>query len=367
MLCILAHRISLCYTVLMFNEELFNIQEFQNALILWYGDYGRDLPWRHTHDPYAIWVSEIMLQQTQVETVKGYYTRFLDTLPDIHALADASQDTAYKLWEGLGYYSRIRNMQTAAQTIMSDYNGIFPSDYQQILKLKGIGPYTAAAISSIAFGNEKGVIDGNTLRIISRLFDLSDNIAKDQTKKAFGQIMDTLIKGADPSAFNQAMMDLGATVCTPRKPSCSTCPVRNFCQAYASKRSSVLPVNIKNVKHDEQIYVTAILYAGERIYLYKNTEGLLQNLYALPQYEAESPFEFERLFEDEFHTAVRLNTYIKEVKHVFTHKTWHMHVYTGMIEDADKLPEQLQSHLYSIDEIRDLAISTAHRKVLALI
>lgn len=351
----------------MFNEELFKIEQFQNALITWYDQYGRDLPWRHTHDPYAIWVSEIMLQQTQVETVKGYYTRFLKMLPDIKSLAYASQDTAYKLWEGLGYYSRIRNMQTAAQTIMTEYNGIFPSEHKQILALKGIGPYTAAAISSIAFGNEKGVIDGNTLRIISRLFDLSENIALDQTKKSFQKIIDRLIRGADPSAFNQAMMDLGATICTPKNPSCDTCPVCDFCEAYAAKRTSILPVNVKKVRHDELIYITAVLYVGDHIYLYKNDEGLLQNLYALPQYEAESPFEFERLFEDEYHTSVRLNSYIKEIKHVFTHKTWHMHVYTGMIEDFTDLPEKIRNNLYTKDEINTLAISTAHRKVLALI
>ncbi len=351
----------------MFNEELFNIQEFQHTLLSWYDQCGRDLPWRHTADPYSIWVSEIMLQQTQVETVKGYYTRFLSVLPDIKSLAQADQDTAYKLWEGLGYYSRIRNMQAAAKTIMTEHNGIFPSDHKDILSLKGIGPYTAAAISSIAFGNEKGVIDGNTLRIISRLFDLSDNIAKDQTKKTFQQIIDTLIKGSDPSAFNQAMMDLGATICTPKKPVCDACPVRDFCQAYASDRISILPVNVKKVKHDELIYVTAVLYVGDAIYLFKNKDGLLQNLYALPQYEAESPFEFERLFEDEYDTAVRLNHYIKEVKHVFTHKTWHMHVYAGMIADEKSLPDQIRKNLYSIDQINTLAISTAHRKVLALI
>ncbi len=351
----------------MFNQDIFKIKEFQNALNTWYNTYGRDLPWRHTHDPYAIWVSEIMLQQTQVETVKGYYIRFLNHLPDIQSLAEADQDTAYKLWEGLGYYSRIRNMQSAAQTIMYEYGGVFPTDYKQILSLKGIGPYTAAAISSIAFGNEKGVIDGNTLRIISRIFDLSDNIALPQTKKMFQAIIDKLIKGSDPSVFNQAMMDLGATICTPKKPVCTSCPVHNFCQACATDKTALLPVNVKKVKHDELIYTTAILYVKDTIYLYKNSNGLLQNLYALPQYEVESPFEFERLFENEYHVTVRLDTYLKEIKHVFTHKTWHMHVYTGMIENSDILPDSIRNNLYPIDKINTLAISTAHRKVLALI
>ena len=188
--------------------ELKNIKTFQKNLIQWYETNGRDLPWRHTKDPYAIWVSEIMLQQTQVDTVKPYYLRFLETLPDIQSLANADEDVAFKLWEGLGYYRRVRHMQEAARQIMEKYDGIFPEKYDDILTLKGIGNYTASAVSSIAFGQEKGVIDGNTLRILSRIYNRQDNIALEKTKKAYQILMDQLIQGCDPSKFNQGMMDL---------------------------------------------------------------------------------------------------------------------------------------------------------------
>ena len=205
-------------------NELINIKNFQNNLIQWYEENGRDLPWRHTKDPYAIWVSEIMLQQTQVDTVKPYFLRFIETLPTVESLANAEEDVAFKLWEGLGYYRRIRHMQEAAQDIVANYQGIFPNTYDTIIKLKGIGNYTASAISSIAFGIEKGVIDGNTLRILSRIYNRQDNIALDKTKKAYQLLMDELIAGCDPSAFNQGMMDLGATICTPRNPKCDNVP-----------------------------------------------------------------------------------------------------------------------------------------------
>ena len=201
--------------------HLMNIEIFQKNLIEWYKKEGRDLPWRHTHDPYAIWVSEIMLQQTQVDTVKSYYIRFLKTLPDVQSLAEADEDLIFKLWEGLGYYRRVRHMQETARRIMDEYDGHFPDNYDDIIRLKGIGAYTASAISSIAFGQEKGVIDGNTLRILSRIYNRQDNIALDKTKKAWQFLMDDLIRGSDPSMFNQGMMDLGAGICTPKHPDCN--------------------------------------------------------------------------------------------------------------------------------------------------
>lgn len=338
-----------------------NIKIFQTNLIEWYKAYGRDLPWRHTNDPYAIWVSEIMLQQTQVETVKPYFLRFMETLPNIAALANADEDTAFKLWEGLGYYRRIRHMQEAAREIMAHYDGIFPNTYEEILKLKGIGAYTASAISSIAFGIEKGVIDGNTLRILSRIYNRQDNIALDKTKKAYQQLMDTLIKGCDPSAFNQGMMDLGATVCTPRQPKCSLCPIQSLCGAYAAKTTGILPVNIKNTSKTDVYYITAILKKNNRFFLMKNSEGLLQNLYAFPQYEVESPYTFEEAFYDEYGANIRLYEYCKEVKHVFSHRIWHMNVYIGEILD-----DFSEADLYDETDLERLPISTAHRKVYDL-
>lgn len=343
-------------------NELTNTKKFQENLINWYEKNGRDLPWRHTKDPYAIWVSEIMLQQTQVDTVKPYYLRFLETLPTIEDLANADEDTAFKLWEGLGYYRRVRHMQEAAKDIVSNYHGIFPDSYEDILQLKGIGNYTASAISSIAFGKEKGVIDGNTLRILSRIYNRQDNIALDKTKKVYQLLIDKLIEGSDPSAFNQGMMDLGATICTPRNPKCELCPVLDQCKAKEKHTEGILPVNIKNTSKTDIYYITAILKKDNRYFMIKNEEGLLQNLYAFPQYEVESPLSFEETFYDEYGISVRLFEYCKEIKHVFSHRIWHMNVYIGEILDASSDIH----HLYTEKNLEELPISTAHRKVADL-
>ena len=350
--------------------KLMNIKTFQQNLIEWYKKQGRDLPWRHTRDPYAIWVSEIMLQQTQVDTVKNYYTRFLETLPDIISLTQANEDRVFKLWEGLGYYRRVRHMQEAARQIVSEYDGRFPDNYDDIIRLKGIGTYTASAISSIAFGQEKGVIDGNTLRILSRIYNRQDNIALDKTKKTYQLLMDELIHDADPSMFNQGMMDLGAGICTPRHPLCGHCPVCSFCEAHASGRESVLPVNIKNTSKTDLYYITAILKKDDKYFLIKNKEGLLENLYGFVQYEVESPISFEESFHISYGLTVRLYEYCKEIKHVFSHRIWHMNVYLGEIMDGPETAgasEPLCEQLYTEEEMEKLPISTAHRKVCAFV
>ena len=253
-------------------------------------------------------------------------------------------------------------MQEAAKDIVENHNGIFPSRYEDIIKLKGIGNYTASAISSIAYGIEKGVIDGNTLRILSRVYNRQDNIALEKTKKAYQTLMDELISGTDPSDFNQGMMDLGATICTPRNPKCDLCPVQSLCEAYAHGTTGILPVNIKNTSKTDIYYITAILKKGDRYFLLKNEEGLLQNLYAFPQYEVESPLSFEEAIYDEHGLTVRLYEYCKEIKHVFSHRIWHMNVYIGEILDSD----DTLSHLYDEDALEALPISTAHRKVSEL-
>lgn len=344
--------------------DLMNIKKFQQNLIEWYKKEGRDLPWRHTRDPYAIWVSEIMLQQTQVDTVKNYYIRFLKALPDISSLAGADEDLVFKLWEGLGYYRRVRHMQEAARQIMAEYNGHFPETYDAIIRLKGIGAYTASAISSIAFGQEKGVIDGNTLRILSRIYNRQDNIALEKTKKSYQLLMDELIQGADPSMFNQGMMDLGAGICTPKHPDCERCPVRPFCEAHAAGTKGLLPVNIKNTSKTDLYYITAILKKDDKYFLIKNKDGLLENLYGFVQYEVESPVSFEETFYENYGLSVRLYEYCKEIKHVFSHRIWHMNVYLGEIMDSpENAAEALSGQLYTESEMAELPISTAHRKV----
>lgn len=338
-----------------------DLQGFQTALIEWYKNDGRDLPWRHTKNPYDIWISEIMLQQTQVDTVKGYYERFIQAFPNTKALSAASDDAVFKLWEGLGYYRRARHLKEAAAYVEESLNGQFPDTYEGLLQLKGVGNYTASAVASIAYGIAKGVVDGNTLRIISRLYNRQDNIALDKTKKEYQRMMDWMIDGTDASDFNQAMMDLGAMICTPKKPECAHCPIAAYCRAKTAGTAAILPVNIKPRSKAEFDYITAVLMYKDSYMLIKNKEGLLENLYGLVQYEVQSPIAFEEAFEAAYGAAVRLTDYGKEIKHVFTHKVWHMNVYFGTIYENPG-----DAYLYTKAQLKALPISTAHKKALEL-
>lgn len=334
-------------------------KRFFDAVTAWYGINGRKLPWRETKNPYHIWISEIMLQQTQVETVKPYYERFISAFPTTKALAAADMDDVFKLWEGLGYYRRAKHLCEAAKAIENTLGGNFPDTYESLLKLKGVGSYTASAIASIAYHIPKGVVDGNTLRIISRVYNRQDNIADSKTKRAYQAVMDRLIAYGDSSDFNQAMMDLGAMICTPKKAKCTECPVKDMCAAYEAETVNILPVNMKPKEKTEFYYITAVLKYKDKYFLIKNKEGLLENLYGLVQYDAQSPAGFEDMFYDEYGLNVRLLEYAKEIKHVFTHKIWHMNVYYG------ELLEPPAKHLYTPEQVKKLPISTAHLKAMA--
>ena len=338
-----------------------NKTKFQSDLLNWYFINKRDLPWRHTNNPYFIWISEIMLQQTQVATVIPYYEHFLETFPTINDLANANLEDVYKCWEGLGYYSRARNLQEAAKTIQNQFNGIFPHTYEEILSLKGIGPYTASAISSIAFQIPKGVVDGNVLRIFSRIYNDSSNIALDKTKKHYQTLCDDLISKEDPSSFNQALMDLGATICKPKGPLCDICPIASHCLAKKANKQHTLPINIKKLKHQEVNYMTCIIEYENKTFLLKNKEGLLDGLYGFVQYDVETPSNFEQLFYQDFHEEIEITEFIKEVKHVFSHRTWRMQVYQAHFKTKPNLK------LYTKKEIEEIPISTAHKKLFKLI
>lgn len=336
-------------------------KQFANDLITWYENNHRDLPWRKTTNPYFIWLSEIMLQQTQVQTVIPYYNRFIETFPTINDLANANLEDVYKCWEGLGYYSRARNLQIAAQQVMEDFQGAFPNTYETLLKLKGVGPYTAAAVASIAFAKPKGVVDGNVLRILARVYEKEDNIALSKTRNTFQILCDELIDPLQPSFFNQGLMDLGATICKPQKPLCECCPIAKHCISYHNHKQNLLPVNIKKVNRLQTGFITCIIEFQHHYFLYKNEKGLLTNLYALPQYETESPHAFEEQFKEEYHEEIEIYEFIKDVSHTFTHRTWKMHVYLARFIRKPQLP------LYDKKEMEKLAISTAHKKVLNLI
>lgn len=329
----------------------------QNKLIKWYQENHRHFPWRETDNPYYIWISEIMLQQTTTEAVIPYYQRFIHQFPTIEDLANASLEEVYKMWEGLGYYRRAKHLHESARIIVDKYHSEFPSQYQDVLSLKGIGPYTAGAICSIAFHQSTPAIDGNVLRIIARQYLIKENIALNTTQKKVTKIVQQLLVEHDASAFNQGLMDLGATICRPMNPHCESCPIQDSCQAYATHQEKVLPILIKNIKHKELNYITGIITYQNQFLLIQNKEGLLENLYGFIQYELESPYSFIEKFAEDYHQSLSILSYVQDIKHIFTHRTWYMHVYHFVLHKPI-------AHMYTLEDIEKLPLSTAHLKVL---
>ena len=227
-----------------------SIHPFSATLMAWYAVHQRELPWRQTKDPYAIWLSEIILQQTRVAQGLPYYERLLAAFPTVSDLAEAPESSLLRLWQGLGYYSRARNLQKAAQMVMRDFNGSFPQTYDDIITLPGVGPYTAAAIASFAFDEAKAVVDGNVFRVLSRVFGVETDIASSAARGVFTELAQSLIPSQDPAEFNQAIMEFGALQCTPA-PDCSICPLRISCAAFKEKRVNELPVKSKKTKVKE--------------------------------------------------------------------------------------------------------------------
>jgi A/G-specific adenine glycosylase len=266
---------------------------FSAELLQWYERSKRDLPWRRSKNPYYIWVSEIMLQQTRVDTVIPYFHRFIDKFPTIAALASAPESEVLKAWEGLGYYSRARNLQSAVREVHEQYNGIVPSDKNEISELKGVGPYTAGAILSIAYNQPEPAVDGNVMRVLSRYFALEDDIAKSSTRISIERLAQELIPAGEAGAFNQALMELGATVCTPRAPHCLTCPVQVHCAGRLAGIAESLPVKTKAKPPRPERRVVALVvgsgaHAGQLLIRQRPQDGLLARMWELPHAELPS-------------------------------------------------------------------------------
>lgn len=330
-------------------ERSNQIQEMIPYLLHWYDYNRRILPWRESPTPYHVWVSEIMLQQTRVEAVRGYYDRFLTSLPDIRALAEASEEKLLKLWEGLGYYNRVRNMQKAAKVLTEQYKGEMPADYEVIRSLPGIGDYTAGAIASIAFGLPYPAVDGNVLRVMSRITCSEEDIAKEATKRKLNEDLTNVFreKPTRYGDFNQSLMELGATVCLPNgKPLCDTCPVMHLCQAFHEGRETELPV--KSGKKDRRIekrQVLVLCYEG-RFLLHKREEkGLLSGLW-----------EFPNVLLGEADGVVFRRNKVKKAKHIFSHVEWHME---GIFVECEKT--EGQDIPESQDGMTDRLIATVRR------
>lgn len=315
---------------------------FVKPLISWYDADHRDFPWRHTKDPYRIWVSEIMLQQTRTEAVKGYYTRFLEALPDIEHLAACPDNDLMKLWEGLGYYSRVRNMKKSAGILVSEYGGRMPRTREELLKLPGIGLYTAGAIASFAFDEPVPAVDGNVLRVYARMNAIAENILETQFRKKAEDDLTGVINSClkrdrifRPSSFNQAIMELGATLCGPdREPRCDVCPVKEFCLAAQTGCASDLPIRIKKTARRVEKRTVLLIHDGNETAVQKRPEkGLLAGLYEFPNAEGYlDENEALKLVRDMGLTPLRIRL-LRSSKHLFSHVEWDMIGYEIRIAD----------------------------------
>lgn len=350
------------YGVTMWEED--KILSFRQKLLTWYDANKRDLPWRRSKNPYHIWVSEIMLQQTRVDTVIPYYERFLDWFPTVESLANAPEERLLKVWEGLGYYSRVRNMQTAARQIMSDFQGEFPSTYEGISSLKGIGPYTAGAISSIAFNLPQPAVDGNVMRVLARLFEVNHDIGNPSNRKIFQAMMEVLIDPDRPGDFNQALMDLGSDIEAPVNPRPEESPVKEFSAAYQHGTMDRYPIKAPK-KKPIPIYLKALVVQNSQgqFLLEKNeSENLLAGFWHFPLIEVDDfsdqtqnvdlfsqvaePIQElgpspQESFEQDYDLEVDWQDLrFEEVKHIFSHRKWHIQIIAGRVTETQEYEDR---------------------------
>lgn len=331
---------------------------YSKSLVNWYKEHRRDLPWRRSSDPYIIWISEIILQQTRVAQGLDYFNRFIARFPDVRALAVASEDEVLRYWQGLGYYSRARNLLEAARTICRDFGGIFPRTYNEVRSLKGIGDYTAAAIVSFAYDLPYPVLDGNVYRVLARLFALSTPIDSAQGKKEFTELAALLLDKKHPGLHNQAIMELGALQCVPRQPDCSFCPLMDRCMAYAAGEMAVYPVKQQKLKTRPRYFHYLHIVCGNDTYIQRREgKDIWQGLYQLPLIETDAPADFSELQQtDAFHRLLsdcgrmEISVVLRDIKHVLSHQTLYASFYYIKVEREGKfLSEYLRIPLSCLE------------------
>lgn len=304
--------------------------EFSDTLIHWYKKHHRKLPWRETNDAYRIWVSEIVLQQTQVKTGQAYYERIIKSFPTVVAMANTTEDELLKHWQGLGYYSRARNMHHAAKTITNDYKGVFPNTYSEIIKLKGIGIYTAAAIASFAFNEAYAVVDGNVYRLLSRYFNIKTPIDSTQGKKNFQELANQLLNTTQPAMHNQAIMELGALVCKPNNPLCHECPICTTCLAKESNSIDILPVKSKKIKQSKRYLNYILILNNDTFYIRRRSANdIWKGLYELPLIETKGLLTNDSLM-NQIEENIKFNiddciiSFEKTIVHKLSHQLLHI-------------------------------------------
>jgi len=342
-------------------------QEMVNNIINWYQKNKRMLPWRKDKNPYHIWISEIMLQQTKIEAVKKYYNRFIQEIPDVKNLSKIEEERLLKLWEGLGYYTRARNLQKAAKIITNELNGKFPTKYEELIKLPGIGEYTASAITSISFQEQVATVDGNVLRVMMRILNSKENVLEEAVRKKVTKALTETLKKYNvkhPGDFNEGMMELGETICIPNtKPICNECPIKNFCKAYKENTQETLPIRIKkNRKKEENLTVFLIIYQNKVAVSYREEKGLLHHMYEFPNINKKLTKQETEAYLKSLHITGKI-TKGPSHTHIFTHKKWKMQSY--IIE----LTKEIKTYkFYTIKEIEEnLALPTAFVPFLKVI
>ena len=325
----------------------YDYSELVPYLLHWYDRNARILPWRENPRPYDVWVSEIMLQQTRVEAVKGYFDRFLSELPDIRALAEADEEKLLKLWEGLGYYNRVRNMQKAAKKVMEEFGGELPADYEALKSLPGIGSYTAGAIASIAFGLCEPTVDGNVLRVLKRVAASYDDITKEKVKRELEDDVRRVLPKERPGDLNQSLMELGATVCLPNgKPLCEQCPVMHLCQAFHTGCEMLLPVKPPKKERRIEERTVFVIRSGQKIALHKRApKGLLAGLWELPNVEGYLKLQEIR----EMFPQMEIEK-LPDAKHIFSHVEWRMQAYRIALTGKENLSWETMHNTGALSE-----------------
>jgi len=306
--------------------------KFHNTLITWYLQHKRDLPWRKTTNPYPIWLSEIMLQQTRVAQGTPYFLSFTSAFPTVFDLAKANEEQVLKLWQGLGYYSRARNLHKTAQTVALEMNGVFPDNYADLLKLKGIGEYTAAAIASFSYNECVPVVDGNVFRVLSRYFDLETDIAQTSAKKEFAALAFELMPKDNPALFNQAIMEFGALQCVPKNPNCNECVFNTSCAALQKKKVDQLPVKLKKTKVRNRYfnYIVAVDDLENTIIQKRTSKGIWHNLYEFPLLETDKVEDFETVAQQinqNFFQQNKMESLLEYNEESIIHKLSHQHLH----------------------------------------
>ena len=337
-----------------------------SALLAWYDRCARVLPWRGFHDAYRTWVSEAMLQQTRVETVLPYYSRFLDRFPDLPSLASASEEEVLKEWEGLGYYSRARNLWKGARQVVADYGGSLPRDPTELSRISGIGPYTAGAIASIAYDVPVPAVDGNVIRVLSRIYGIRTDALEPGTRRRIETLASSIVPVERPGDYNQAVMDLGATVCVPGTPDCGRCPLTAFCDAFRAGDAADLPVLPKAKPQKVIPYSVLLIRSGSRVLMRCRTERLLQGLWCFPMLEG---YFTDAELSGQIRKKLRLScSGLREAgsaRHVFTHRIWQMRLYTASAEASASAPAGYE--FIPLNRLESLPVPAAMNAAVAVL